>query len=258
MVIQWYPGHMARAMRRLSDDMRLADIAIEVVDARVPVSGRNPALGAVIGRKPRLVVLQREDLAEPEATAAWLEILAGTGQAAVAVNGKSQATRTRLRDALRPFVPARGSLRVVVVGIPNAGKSTIINALARKNVARAENRAGVTRTAQWFRADDAVEVMDTAGILVPKIETLEAQWMLALSGALPRERFDPEDVVNRFVAWLREERPRSHIPDLETFAADRGFVRRGNIPDTYNAARSYIKEWDDGGFGRMTLEWPAA
>ena len=244
-IIQWYPGHMARAMRRLGEDVRLADIVIEVVDARVPASGRNPALGTVAGHKPRLVVLEREDLADPEATAAWLAQLHQRGEAAVAVNGKTQATRTRLREALR----------AIVVGIPNAGKSTIINALARKNVARVENRAGVTRTAQWFRAGDDVEVMDTAGILVPKIETSEAQWKLALAGALPRERFDPEDVVGRFAAWSAEQGLR-RVPSLDAFAADRGFLRQGNIPDTHNAARSYLKEWNDGGFGRMTLEWP--
>jgi ribosome biogenesis GTPase A len=244
-------------MRRLSDDMRLADIAIEVVDARVPASGRNPALAEMVGRKPLLVVLEREDLADPEATSAWLADLNASGTPAVAVNGKSQATRSRLRDAMRPYVPERGLLRAIVVGIPNAGKSTIINALARKNVARVENRAGVTRAAQWFRADEAIEVMDTAGILVPKIETAEAQWKLALSGALPRERFDPEEVVGRFVTLVAERRQRARIPDLATFARERGFLRRGNIPDTHNAAQSYIKEWNDGGFGRMTLEWPA-
>jgi ribosome biogenesis GTPase A len=257
-VIQWYPGHMAKAMRRLAQDVKLADVTLEVVDARVPRSGRNPALVDAVGHKPRLVVLEREDLADPRATAAWIEAFAAAGETAVAVNGKTQGTRGRLQTALKPFVSARGTLRTIVVGIPNAGKSTIINALARKNVARVEDRAGVTRTPQWFRALDGVEVMDTAGILVPKIDTPEAQWMLALTGALPRERFDPEDVVSRFCTWVVDKPGGAGVPTLEAFATERGFVRRGNILDTHNAARSFIKEFNDGGFGRMTLEWPAA
>jgi ribosome biogenesis GTPase A len=244
-------------MRRLADDVRLAHIVVEVVDARVPHGGRNPALGAIAGSRPRVVVLTREDRADPHATAAWLEHLSAIGQPAVALNAKSQGSAARLHQVLAALAGARRLSRAIVLGIPNAGKSTVINALVRKNVARVEDRAGVTRATQWFRVQPGLEVMDTAGILVPKIETPEAQWMLALCGALPRARFDPEDVVSRFVAWLIA-RGETRLPNLETFARDRGFVRHGNIADTHNAAWSFIKEWNDGGFGRMTLERPDA
>jgi ribosome biogenesis GTPase A len=254
--IQWYPGHMARAMRRLADDMRLAHVVIEVVDARVPRSGRNPALAEIAGEKPRAVVLTREDKADPHATVAWLERLGNEGQPAVAVNAKSRGSIVRLREALAALAGGRNNARAIVVGIPNAGKSTVLNTLVRKNVARVEDRAGVTRAAQWFRVQPGLELMDTAGILVPKIQTPEAQWMLALCGALPRARFDPEDIVARFHAWLVAGGAGLRTPDLETFARERGFVRRGNILDTHNAASSYIKEWNEGAFGRMTLERP--
>jgi ribosome biogenesis GTPase A len=255
--IQWYPGHMAQAMRRLADDVRMVDVVVEVVDARVPASGRNPALARIAGRKARVLVLDREDLADPHATAAWLASFAAEDRIAVAINGKSRGSGVALRAALPPLAKGRGMARAIVVGIPNAGKSTVINALVRKNVARVEDRAGVTRAAQWFRVGSTLEVMDTAGILVPKIETPEAQWKLAICGAVPRTRYDAEDVVARFHAWTVRRGAAAKVPDLATYARERGFVRRGNTLDTHNAAWSYIKEFNDGRFGRMTLELPA-
>jgi len=252
--IQWYPGHMASAMRRLAEDVRLTNVVIEVVDARIPHSGRNPALARIAGSRPRLVVLERDDVADPAATKAWVAYLEANGEPAVAINGKSRGSVQRLRKRLAGLNEGRRVARAVVVGIPNAGKSTVINALVRKNVARVEDRAGVTRSAQWFRVDPALDVLDTAGILVPRIASKDAEWMLALCGAVPRTRFDAEEVVVRFVTWARERGKR--VPDLDVFARERGFVRRGNIVDTSSAAWTYIKEWSDGRFGRMTLELP--
>jgi ribosome biogenesis GTPase A len=254
--IQWYPGHMAKAMRRLGEDMQAIDVVIEVADARTPLSGTNPALAAIAGKRPRILVLTREQLAEPAKTAGWIAYYAAAGRPAFAVDAKDRRGVERLRAGLEGLAAAGGrrGARAIVLGIPNAGKSTAINAIAGRNVARAEDRAGVTKHRQWFRLGDALEIMDTAGILVPKIDTPEAQWKLAFVGAVPRARFDAEDVVARFHRWLVASDPATSVPDLETFAHSRGFVRRGTILDTHNAAWSYIKDWSDGKFGRMTLE----
>ena len=252
--VQWYPGHMARAMRRLAEDLKLIDVVIEVVDARVPRCGRNPALARMVGTRPRLLVLGRSDLADPAQTAAWLAHFERTGIPAVEANAKSQADGTALRARLALLAGERRSARAIVLGIPNAGKSSIINALVRKNVARTEDRAGVTRAAQWFRVTPGLELMDTAGILVPRIDTPEAQWKLALVGAVPRARFEAEEVVGALHAWAQTALPKRALPDLETYAQTRGFIRRGTLPDTHNAAWSYIKDFNELKFGQITLD----
>jgi len=254
--IQWYPGHMARAMRRLGDDLRVVDVVIEVVDARVPSSGANPALDRIAAHKTRLRVLTREDLADPEETERWLERFRRHGSS-IAFAAKEPSGPARLRAAVTAAALGLRGARAIVLGIPNAGKSTVINALAGRKVARTENRAGVTRAAQWFRLETGLEVMDTAGILVPKIDTDEARWRLAMVGAVPRARFDPEGVIERFHCWAETEHGANAVPDLATFAQSRGFVRRGNLLDAHNAAWAYLKDFDEGRFGRMTLEKPA-
>jgi ribosome biogenesis GTPase A len=252
--IQWFPGHMAKAMRRIGEDMAAIDLVVEVADARTPLAGTNPVLAKLAGRRPRLLVLSRAQLAEPAATEAWLAYYAALGRTALAVDAKSRPGAAHVRGALETLGRGRRSARVIVIGIPNAGKSTVINAIVGRTVARAEDRAGVTRARQWFRVGDGLEIMDTAGILVPKIDSAESQWKLALVGAVPRARFEPEDVVARFHRWLVARDPATTIPDLETFAQSRGFVGRGTILNTHNAALAYIKDWGEGKFGRMTLE----
>ncbi len=254
--IQWYPGHMAQAMRKLGERLRIVDVLIEVVDARVPRSSANPALDRLAAHKPRIVVLGREDLADPHATRDWLAWHQRNVRTALAVNGKDQTSVKRVSAALGELAAGRGATRAMVVGIPNTGKSSIINGLLRRTAAKTEDKAGVTRSLQWFRVQPKLEVMDTPGILVPKIATPEAQWQLALTGALPRERFDPEEVVGRFVSWAREHRPQLGVPDLETFARARGFARRGGEPDLHNAAGAFLKDFNDGKLGRITFERP--
>ena len=252
--IQWYPGHMATAMRKLGERLAIVDVLVEVLDARLPRASSNPALDRLAARKPRLVILGREDLADPHATREWLAWHQAHGRTAIAVNGKDQGSVKRIAAELAAFVAEHGTTRAMVVGIPNTGKSSIINALLRRTAAKAEDKAGVTRSLQWFRVAPKLEVMDTPGILVPKIATPEAQWQLALTGALPRARFDPEEVVERFAAWSREHRPQTDVPALEAFARARGYARRGGDIDLHNAAGAYLKDFNDGKFGRITFE----
>ncbi len=255
--IQWYPGHMATAMRQLAERLRIVDVVVEVRDARLPQSSANPALDRLAAHKPRLVVLGREDLADPHATREWLAWFERAGRTAVAVNAKEQGTVKRVGAALGDLA-GPGPTRAMVVGIPNTGKSSIINGLLRRTAARAEDKAGVTRSLQWFRVQPKLEVMDTPGILVPKIATRDAQWQLALTGALPRERFAAEEVVDAFVAWARERRPSAGIPDLAAFASARGFARRGGELDLHNAAGAFVRAFNDAAFGRFTFELPEA
>lgn len=257
-VIQWYPGHMAAAMRKLDERMKLIDVVIEVVDARIGSSGSNAALIGLVGRRQRLVVMTRDDLADPATTKLWLNWFAAKNIQAAAVNANNQGSFTNLTFYLSQVAAAAKShtARAMVVGIPNAGKSKVINGLLRREAARVEDRAGVTRAPQWFRVGPSLELMDTPGILVPKIETTQAQWMLAICGALPRERFDPEEVVARFVEWARGKKtiPQRKIPDLETFATARHMLRQGGELDLHNAAHAYIKDLNQGKFGRISLE----
>jgi len=256
--IQWYPGHMAKAMRRLAEDMHAIDVVVEVTDARVPLAGTNPTLSKVAGNRPRLLVLSREHLADVAATAAWLAYFNERGRAAIAVDAKERHGVARLRSAFEALGAGRKTGRAIVLGIPNAGKSTIINAIVGRNVARAEDRAGVTRARQWFRVGAGLEIMDTAGILVPRIDSADSQWKLALVGAVPRARFDAEDVVTRFHRYAQATGHATEVQDLETFATSRGFYSHGTVLNTHNAAWAYIKDWSDGKFGRMTLEAPPA
>jgi ribosome biogenesis GTPase A len=256
--IQWYPGHMATAMRKLADRLKIVDVVIEVVDARLPRASANPALDELAARKQRIVVLSCEDLADPHATREWVAWYAARGRLAIPVNGKDQASVRRLRAPLGQTRTGEGVTRAIVVGIPNTGKSTIINGLVGRTAAKTEDKAGVTRSLQWFRVQSTLEVMDTPGILVPKIETTEAQWQLALTGALPRDRFDPERVLAAFVAWSRAHRPAIPVPDLAEFARARGFTRHGGELDLHNAAGAYLKDVGTGKFGRLTFERPEA
>jgi ribosome biogenesis GTPase A len=251
---------MVKALRRIREYLRSIDVVVEVVDARIPRSGRNPLLDELAGARTRLIVLDREDLADPATTKRWLKEFSQRGYIAVAVDGRSQRSTARIAATIlrapRRNDAARGIARAMILGIPNSGKSTIVNALLRRSAAKTEARAGVTRQVQWFRLAANVELMDTPGILPPKISTPDAQWKLALCGGVPVERYDAQEVAAAFHGWLAERAPRTTVPDLHAFAQARGSVRRGGEIDLHNAARSYVRAFNDGAFGRISLEAP--
>lgn len=256
-VVQWYPGHMVRTMRRIGEYLSLIDIVVEVIDARVVRSGANPMLDALTKKRARIVVLNREDRADPPITKAWLAHFAAAGREALATTGRDQQSVVRLTSAMSALAAGRRKTsRALIVGLPNSGKSSILNGLLRRAAANTEDRAGVTRQLQWFRLGPQLELMDTPGVLVPKIATKTAQWQLAICGAVPRERYDPEEVAMNFHAWAVRRSDGTAVPDLDAFAALRGFVRRGGEVDRHNAAQAYISAFNDGTFGRFSFESP--
>jgi|SRR5579871_750805 len=250
---------MVQTTRRIREYLRIIDVVIEVVDARIPHSGRAPLLERLAAQRARFVALNKEDVADPATTRLWLDELARRGAQAIAIDGRKRGSVARLASAIEAFSRRDGRAakvaRAMIVGVPNSGKSTIVNALLRRAAAKTEDRAGVTRQTQWFRLAPNIEVMDTPGVLSPSVSAAAA-WKLAICGAVPHNRYDPAEVAGAFHSWLVERRPRTRVPDLQTFAAERGFVGRGGAIDYHNAARSYISGFNDGVFGRISLEDP--
>jgi ribosome biogenesis GTPase A len=258
--VEWYPGHMARAAHRIREYLATIDVVVEVVDARIPCSGRNPLLAKLAARQKHIVALSRQDLADSATTTRWLDDFSDRGLPAIAVDGRAPRSVARVASAMNRLAAERPSSkrvsRAMVVGIPNSGKSSIVNGLVRRAVAKTQERAGVTRQLQWFRVSRTVELMDTPGILPPKIRDTAAQWRLAICGAVPNDRYDPEEVAGAFHRWLVARHARTRVPDLRVFASARGFRRRGGETDYHNAAQSYIRALRDGAFGRISFESP--
>ena len=281
MNIQWFPGHMTRAQRMIEENLKLVDAVCEILDARIPASSRNPDIDRLAAGKPRLVILNRTDLADPAATARWrrwfqaqgiaiLETDAKTGRG---VNGFVPAVRELLKDRLAEYA-AKGQagrpLRVMILGIPNVGKSTFINRVAGRKAAIAGDKPGVTRGRQWINIDAGLDLLDTPGILWPKFDSQEVGEMLAITNAIKADVLDKETLGANFMLRLRENYPdalreRYKIePDpalngfelLEQAAKKRGFlVSRGEY-DIERMANTLLKEYHEGKLGRLTLEMP--
>lgn len=280
MNIQWYPGHMTKTRRQIEADLKLVDAVCEIVDARIPVSSRNPDIDAICGNKPRIIVLNRMDLADPNATKVWLDHFRKMGIAAVATDCKSKkgvsgfqpAVRSVLKDKIARNA-AKGMnkpVRVMIVGIPNVGKSTFINQISGRKGAKAENRPGVTRGKQWVTVDNGFLLLDTPGILWPKFEDPMVGMMLAFTGAVKENVIDVEELAchlmehmlkyypaaleNRYGVTAPEMTPGYEL--LEMAGKKRGYLVSGGEINTERMAKVLLDEYRAGKLGKFTLEMP--
>ncbi len=280
MNIQWYPGHMTKTRRQIEADLKQVDAVCEIVDARIPMSSRNPDIDAICGTKPRIIVLNRMDLADPNGTKLWSTYFKEKGMAVIATDCKSRkgiaeftpAARTACAEKLARDA-ARGMnrpLRVMVVGIPNVGKSTLINQISGRKGAKAENRPGVTRGKQWVTVDSGLLLLDTPGILWPKFEDPEVGLMLAYTGAVKEGVLDLEELASRLMELLHRRYPEAlkerykleaeqGTPGwdlLELAGRKRGFLVSGGEVNTERMAKVLVDEFRSGKLGRFTLEVP--
>ena len=280
MNIQWYPGHMTKTRRQIEADLKQVDAVCEIVDARIPISSRNPDIDSICGNKPRIMILNRMDLADPDATKRWADHFKSKGMAVVVTDCKSRKGISSFQPAVRSVLKekiardaARGMnrpLRVMIVGIPNVGKSTLINQISGRKGAKAENRPGVTRGKQWVTVENSLLLLDTPGILWPKFEDPQVGMMLAYTGAVKDGILDVEELACNLIRLLWERYPsalneRYRIPLdadvpgyelLEMAGRKRGFLlARGEI-NTERMAQVLLEEYRNGKLGRFTLEEP--
>lgn len=284
MQIQWFPGHMAKTKRMIQEQLRLVDVVIELVDARLPVSSRNPLLDELIGdKKPRVIILNKEDLADPNRTAYWIRYFNQQENYQAfpfnATLGKKQliqklkAAMMELTKAKRERLEKKGvrkqTIRCMIVGIPNVGKSTFINILVKKKAAKTGDKPGVTRGTQWIRLEEDLELLDTPGILWPKFEDPEVGFRLAISGAVNDDVFDQQEAVMELLAFLQEHYPkqlkeRFKLTDeelqleaaamMDVIGASRGCLLKGNRIDVSKVCSIVITEFRAAKIGRITLE----
>ena len=280
MNIQWYPGHMTKTRRQIEADLKQVDAVCEIVDARIPMASRNPDIDTICANKPRIVILNRMDLADPAATKRWADYFKSKGMAAVPTDCKSRKGIADFQPAVRSVLKekiernaAKGMnkpLRVMIVGIPNVGKSTLINQISGRKGAKAENRPGVTRGKQWVTVDNCLLLLDTPGILWPKFEDPEVGMMLAYTGAVKDGVIDIEELACRLIKLLHQRYPQAlkdrygidtqeDIPGyelLEMAGRKRGFLISGGEINTERMAKVLVDEYRSGKLGRFTLEEP--
>lgn len=277
--IQWFPGHMAKARRKITESLKLCDAVAEIVDSRIPVSSRNPELAGIIAGKPLIIVLNKCDMANEETTKEWINHYAKMGITAVALDCRTgrgiekfkSSVKLILKDKLdryREKGMVGKTLKIMVVGIPNVGKSTFINRLAKVVKAKTENRPGVTRANQWFAVDKELELLDTPGVLWPKFDDRTVGEHLAFTGAVKEDIVDPEDLAVRLIECIKEnemdklsERYKIEYDEdsyemLCNIARRRGMMIRGGEADTVRAAKTLLEEFKNCKLGRITLEHP--
>ncbi|MGJ3196448.1 ribosome biogenesis GTPase YlqF [Peribacillus frigoritolerans] len=281
MTIQWFPGHMAKARREVTEKLKLIDIIFELVDARIPASSRNPMIDEIIQHKPRVILLNKADMADPAKTNMWLEHYKSQGKTAIAINSQAGNGLNQITAASKNLLKekyermeSRGikprAIRAMIVGIPNVGKSTLINRLAKKNIAKTGNTPGVTKAQQWIKVGKELELLDTPGILWPKFEDQEVGLKLALTGAIKDTILNLHEVSLYGLRFLEKEYPErlksrynlNVIPQetLELFDAVgkfRGCLASGGFIDYDKTAELVVREIRSEKMGPLTFEVPS-
>ncbi|EAX48694.1 GTP-binding protein, HSR1-related [Thermosinus carboxydivorans Nor1] len=283
MHIHWFPGHMAKAYKMIREHLKLVDVVIELLDARIPLSSANPVIHELVGNKPRVIALNKADLAEPQWTERWIAEYRRQGLAAVpleAVSGKGVKTLiVQVETAVRPklkALEAKGiqgrTVRAIILGIPNVGKSSLINRLLGAAVVRTGDRPGVTRGQQWIKIGKNLELLDTPGVLWPKFDDQEVAFKLAITGAIHEDVYDVEAVATKLLHMLRScyterlvERfklspplPEDAAALLDLIGSKRGCLRAGGIVDHEKVRRIILTEFRTGKLGPFTLDYPPA
>ena len=279
--LSWFPGHMTKTRRMITAEIANMDAVCEIIDARIPMSSRNPDLDELTAGKPRIVVLNRMDQADSAQTKRWAAYFRSLGYAVIEVDAKSgagvkqfaPAVRSLLKDKIAAY-ESKGQvgrvLRVMILGIPNVGKSTFINKVSGRKSAKAEDRPGVTRGKQWVPVDKTLELLDTPGILWPKFEDPEVGVRLAFTGAIRDDVIDTEELAGRLMAYLGAQYPAALLERykitaeegedgfalLEKAGRKRGFLISGGEVDTERMSRILLDEFRGGKLGRFTLEQP--
>lgn len=286
MTIQWFPGHMTKARRQIQEKLSLIDVVIELIDARLPLSSRNPMIDEILQGKPRLIVMNKADLADPAVTKQWISYFKQEGHMAVEADASSGVglkeipllAKELLRDKIEKQI-AKGmnprAVRALIVGIPNVGKSTLINRLAGRNIAATGDRPGVTKGQQWIKVGTDMELLDTPGILWPKFEDQNVGYKLAVTGAIREEILNVEDIAFFAVKYLvryywepfkerfdlkeppqDDENPDEIVAVMEAVGRKRGCIVSGGRVDLEKASSILLRELRAGKLGRYSLEAP--
>jgi len=278
--INWFPGHMAKAKKELKESLKLVDLAAELIDARIPISSRNKELTEMCGEKPRILVLNKSDLVDKGATYQWLDFFRKQGLVCLPYSARNSASRLEFIKCVKEVMESKleawklkgmigRKIRVMVLGIPNVGKSTFINSLLRRSKAKVENRPGVTRKNQWFSLGSDMEILDTPGVLLPKLEDKSAAYNLAITGAIKDSILDIEDLACHFIEKVKNEvficerykleaseMQKSPYEILNLIGKKRGMLSSGGIVNTFRAAEMLLEEFRLGKLGGIMLEKP--
>lgn len=272
--INWYPGHMKKTRELIAENLKMVDIVIEVIDARIPVSSRNPIIDELVKNKRRLIVLNKSDLSDTAANEAWAEHFKKQGNLVLSMNcmtgsgvGQLYKLLSRLQDEKNEGQLRKKSLRMMIVGVPNVGKSSLINRMTGKKSAKTGDRPGVTKGKQWLGLENGMQLLDTPGILWPKFEDPKVGLNLAFCGSIKDEILDTASLALELIKVLQRDYPQllrerykldeldeDALVNMEAIAAKRGFILPGKRIDYERCARTLLDEFRSGKIGNITLE----